>query len=347
MKPNVETRLELLKKHYVYHEVDKSFDIVLHYEKVSDILNKQISSISNVPIMNDEFLLNITDILDYIPNGYHVHISLEIDDYEGYKEKTIMESFNDMLEFGRVKYNSNNRKKFFKVALILAIGLVLLSFGIFAGFEEWWHLFDKEEFIGQLLLSFLEIAGWVFCWEAVSIIFLEDNDDMKKGSAVIKKLSSFSLLGKNKEELIEEESEQIYKILVKQTPLQRAGYLFFIFSGFAFMGLASMVAIRLITTMSVSFQALGLGLTLLNWVWIILLFIGGLFAVKIYFGKEKYRLPAGIFALINLIYGVVIIIVSCLNNLDVSLISTNIISIVIESAYCIGFFFTLEYKKSK
>ena len=347
MKPDIQRKLELLKKYYAYNEADKTFDIVLHYEKVSDIINKQIKSISSVPLMDDEFLYSVTGILESIPSGYHADISLRIDDYEGYSGKIIMESFNDMLEFGRVKYNTNNRKKYYKVAFILAVGLVLLSFGIFAGFEGWWHIFDKDKFIGELLLSFLEIAGWVFCWEAVSIIFLEENDDMRKGSAIINKLSSVTFLNKDNKELIGEESEQIHKLLFKQTKLQRSGYLFLIFSGFAFMGLASMVGIRMISTIAVTFESLGIGLTILNWFWILLLFAGGIFAVKIYFGKEKYRIPAAIFALINLVLGIVVISLSFVNGFDASLISTNIISLIIEVAYCIGFFFTLDYKKSK
>jgi len=54
MKPDTQTRIELLKKYYAYDEVSKTFTVSLHYEKVSDILYKEVKSVSNVPMMNDE-----------------------------------------------------------------------------------------------------------------------------------------------------------------------------------------------------------------------------------------------------------------------------------------------------
>ena len=346
MKPDTQNRLELLKKYYAYDEANKTFNVVLRYEKVSDILYREVKSISNVPLMNEEFLNDVTGILEDIPKGYYADISLRIDDYEGYDEKVIMESFNDMLEFGRLKYNSGSRKKYFKVATLLTVGLVLLFFGIFVEVNEWWHIFDTEPLIIKLITSFIEIAGWVFAWEAVSILFLEENEDMKKGSAIISKLNRIGLYSKdNKNVLISEEYEQIQEHFFRSSPLRRAGSLLLIFSGFAYIGLASMVAIRALSSFTIGFNIVALFIIILNWLWVILMIIGGVFAVKLYTGKEKYRIPAAVFAAINFAFLVTSLVISFINGIDISLVVVNIVSAVFEIAYLLGFFFTLDYKK--
>ena len=346
MKPDVQTKCELLKKYYAYDEANKTFIIALHYEKVSDILNNEVQSVSSTPLMSEEFLSKITGILEGIPKGYHADIKLTIDDYEGYDEKIIMESFNDMLEFGRLKYNSSSQNKFYKVAILLVVGLVLLFTGIFAKVEEWWGIFETEELIGELLINFLEISGWVFCWEAVSILFIENNDDMKQGLSIISKLNSVTLYNKNNKSLINEEYDQIQKHIYRVTPIKRAGLLLLVFSGFAFIGLGSMIGIRQIPNLFiVTSNNMLLLIALLNWVWIALIIFSGLFAIKLYLGKEKYRIPAATLAVINLGFTLFAVIFSAINGIDISLIVINIISGIIEVAYCLGFFFTLDYKK--
>ena len=346
MKPDTQTRIELLKKYYAYDEVSKTFTVSLHCEKVSDILYKEVKSVSNVPMMNDEFLNDVTGILEDIPHGYHADISLLIDDYEGYDEKVIMESFNDMLEFGRLKYNVGSKKKYYKVATLLAVGLILLFFGIFADVESWWGVFDAEKLIGELLINFLEIAGWVFCWEAVSILFLEENDEMKKGSSIISKLNRITLLDKDNKVLADEKYEQIQKHFYRSTPIRRIGSLLLLFSGFAFIGLSIMVLIKTIPTISVAFQYFKV-ILLLHLLWVILTFVGGFVAIKLYSGKEKYRIPTATYAFINLAFSILIIVYTSIYAIDVSLIVINIISGIIEIAYILGFFLTLNYKKKE
>ena len=345
MKKDLETRLTLLKKYYAYDETSKTFNVVLHYEKVSDILSKEVKSISEVPLMSEEFLNKISTILEDIPKNYHVNISLCIDDYEGYDEKVIMDSFNDMLEFGRIKYNAGNRKKYYKVAALLVVGLVLLFFGIYVSLEQWWHLFDQEQLIGELLSNFLEIAGWVFCWEAVTILFLEESEDMRKGSAIIYKLNCVSLLNKDNKILINEEYEQIQKHFHKNSPLNGTGYLFLLFSGFAFIGLALMMSMRMIPTFKVGTLYLGAAYIILNILWVILLFVGGLFSIKLYAGKEKYRIPALVFLVINFIVSIVVLVLNIVYSMVIYLTAMSVISMIIGVAYCLGYFFTIDYKK--
>ena len=347
MKNDLETRLALLKKYYAYDEASKTFNIVLHYEKVSDILSKEVKSISEVPLMSEEFLNKVSYILEDIPKNYHANISLCIDDYEGYDEKVIMDSFNDMLEFGRIKYNAENRKKYYKVATLLVVGLVLLFFGIYVSLEQWWHLFDKEQLVGELLSNFLEIAGWVFCWEAVTILFLEENENMRKGSSIIYKLNCISLLDKDNKILLNEEYEQIQKHFHKNTPLNRAGNLLLLFSGFAFIGLALMMSIRMIPTFKVGTLYLGAAYIVLNIIWVILLFVSGLFSIKLYAGKEKYRIPAIVFLAINFIVSIVVLVLNVINISVTYLTAMSVISLTIEVAHCLGYFFTVNYKKKR
>ena len=345
MKPDIQIRLDLLKKYYAYDEASKVFTIALHYEKVTDILYKEMKSVSGVPMMSEEFLSDVTGILEDIPRGYRADIILKIDDYEGYDEKVIMESFNDMLEFSRLKYSGGSQKKYYQVATLLVVGLLLLFCGIFSGLENWWHIFDSEKLFGDLFENLLEISGWVFCWEAVSMLFLEDSDDMVKGHSIISKLARVSLTDKKDKVVAIEEYEQIQKHFYRKTPLQRTGSLLLIFSGFAFIGLGSMVGIRALPTISIAVRFLGGIFFALNLLWIAITIAGGIFAIKLYIGKEKYRIPAAIFGAINLAFIIFVIVFSIMNGIDVSLITINIASAVIEIAYCLGFFFTLEYKK--
>jgi len=76
-----------------------------------------------------------------------------------------------------------------------------------------------------------------------------------------------------------------------------------------------------------------------------LTFTGGFVAIKLYSGKEKYRIPTAIYAFINLAFSILIIVYTSVYAIDTSLIVINIISGIFEIAYILGFFLTLEYKK--
>lgn len=88
----VKHRLEVLRKRYGYDEESKTFDIVLHYERVSDLF-KMRQDHAKVPMMNSDVLDMISDQRAYIPNGFKAKFSPVIDDFEDYNPKIILSAF--------------------------------------------------------------------------------------------------------------------------------------------------------------------------------------------------------------------------------------------------------------
>lgn len=125
------------------------------------------------------------------------------------------------------------------------------------------------------------------------------------------------------------------------------GSLLLVFSGFAFVGLRTIVGIRMLPSLSLSVEFLDALLVLANCLWIALTIFNGIFAIKLYSGKEKYRIPEGILGGINFSFFIFVIIFSAIKKIGVSLIAINIISDIITTAFFLGFFFTLDYKKNK
>ena len=133
----------------------------------------------------DDFILHY---LKDIPAGYKCNMTLSIADYEGYDNKAVINAFREAMEMSRIRFRKENKKKILSVILLIIAGLlfIVLSKTVLSS------VFANPT-MNSIFVEVLDIVGWVFIWEAVTILFLNPSEILKNGSLIVFKLKSFKV----------------------------------------------------------------------------------------------------------------------------------------------------------
>lgn len=347
MAINQSKQIEFLKKYYELDEARKTFDVVLHYKKASELFDEQIETIAN-PIMKEEVLEKITNILKDIPHGYKADISLVIDDFEGYDKGVILSSFNDLLEIGKYRFSDESRNKWLKFALLILVGiLIIFSLNLAKSFN-WWNIFAEDELTGTVFGEVLNITSWVFVWEAVSIVFLRPSDIALTGSLILSRISTFSLYNSDSDLAIAKETkDQITKHIFEKNTLERAGSLLLLFSGFAIIGLAFANILTSITQYD-QYGAYVVTGVIFSVLYCINKLVTGVLAILLYKGKDRFRTPTLVVTIFDLLYILITIVSLFVGKFSVSALVSIILALTIHSAYVLGFiFYCISHPRKK
>ena len=220
---------ELINKYYEVDEDNKLVCISFYYSKASELFSKE--SGTKIPQFSKEELSKLNEIIQTIPLGYKIDISYEIEDYETYSPSYIMESFNDALELSQFGVRKSNRQKWMISTIMIIIGIILLSLMIIGRNDSFFGQGIKAEIIEEII----DIAAWVFIWEAVSLLFLEPSVQLVFGLRIKKRVNSFSLYKKGeKEALAQEKSNELFGRWKDESLLKKIGKGLILFSSSAF-----------------------------------------------------------------------------------------------------------------
>jgi hypothetical protein len=334
MDQAVKDQIELLKKYYPLDEKRKVFDIVLHYEKASELFDTDVESIT--PKMKDEIVRKVVDIVEDIPHGYKADISLVIDDYEAYDKKVVLDSFNDLLFLTKYRFNKENKAKWFKVGILILTGIMLIFIKSLLAVNNFWGMLDNSEVSQSVILIVTEISGWVFIWESVSLLFLRGSDFLRYGKLMLSKIANIELYKGNEEKaLAKESSKDIATSMLSNDLGRRVGSILLLFAGFAIIGVGFATLITSITSFNPTSNYAVFEL-IFDCIVVAIKFLTGFAAVKLYIGKEKYKVPVIVVASIDFVFIVLGIVGLFINGLTVKNLILLITSSLVNSAYVIG-----------
>ncbi len=165
--------LELYKKYYEVDTENRIIKMVFHFDSSLDIVEKETSTPER-PRIKHEVLEKISDKVRSIPEMYRADIVLEIKDYGPYSNKQLVESIKDSLSFIHFHSDRDFRRNCVIAALFTLIGLVILLFAAFLSSDSFAWV---ESTNGTIIKEILDIAAWVFIWEAVSILFISPDPE--------------------------------------------------------------------------------------------------------------------------------------------------------------------------
>jgi hypothetical protein len=334
MDQAVKDQIELLKKYYPLDEKRKVFDIVLHYEKASELFDTDVESIT--PKMKDEIVRKVVDIVEDIPHGYKADISLVIDDYEAYDKKVVLDSFNDLLFLTKYRFNKENKAKWFKVGILILTGIMLIFIKSLLAVNNFWGMLDNSEVSQSVILIVTEISGWVFIWESVSLLFLRGSDFLRYGKLMLSKIANIELYKGNVEKaLAKESSKDIATSMLSNDLGRRVGSILLLFAVFAIIGVGFATLITSITSFNPTSNYAVFEL-IFDCIVVAIKFLTGFAAVKLYIGKEKYKVPVIVVASIDFVFIVLGIVGLFINGLTVKNLILLITSSLVNSAYVIG-----------
>lgn len=172
---NTQEHIDTLREYYRYDEKKKIFTIPVSYEKAEDVLDLDVIDPKNHPRFKKEALEGVKELLMSLPTGTKADIQLRIADYQGYDPDVLLKSFNDSIRLNQHRSRLEQKRSGLTATVLALIGAVILFVYLFGRINNWWG--DDEEALSyNFITEILDIAAWVFLWEAVSVIFLYGDD---------------------------------------------------------------------------------------------------------------------------------------------------------------------------
>lgn len=289
MKNNIlfenKRQIELLEKYYNIDNENKIISIDLHYQKVSDILLTNEGNI-NYPLFKNEIIETVNNAIKRTPRDFKINIVFDIEDYENYNPKQIIESFNDTLELGQYSARRSKQTKNLIAAILILIGIILLFFMIIGNNNNWF----KEGIKSDIISEVIDIAAWVFIWEAVTMLFLEQPEQNKLALLIRRKVVQITMLKSGiKEPLYVENTNSIFNNWEDESKIKKFGRNCLLISSSAFLFLAifniyNLFSILLKNDLSTPKIIISVIVTIISCVISILAGLGGIFK---YIGKKN------------------------------------------------------------
>ena len=330
-----ERRIELLSHYFKIDEASRLVYVQLRFEKASDLLEDNFGTIGNGMFKNS-VLETVGNIYGYIPVEYRAEIELEIGDYEGYDPKNILARFNEALELNNYLSQKERKKKWLRAALLVLAGIAILAVMGFGSLNHWFGEEGSET--ASLWTEVLDIAGWVFIWEAVTISFLQPNELSRLGVKILSRTNGIRLYKKGDPTLLAEENGaaivakwdeegRLAKVAKGSLLLSSAGFL------------ATGTGILFSTCLSLFSSMPG---TVDFWVQLtmaVLTFLlqvaGGIAGLSRYLGKgplQKFSLPFAVITTVEIVGNVILSI--CYNTWSFTF--TTILVFILQIAYIYG-----------
>lgn len=328
-------QIELLEKYYNIDNENKIISIDLHYQKVSDILLTNEGNI-NYFLFKNEIIETVNNAIKKTPRDFKINIVFDIEDYENYNPKQIIESFNDTLELGQYSARRGKQLKNLIASILILVGIILLFFMIIGKNNNWFEEGIKSDIISEVI----DIAAWVFIWEAVTMIFLEQPEQNKFALKIRRKVVQITMLKKgNNEPLYLENTNSIFNNWEGKSKIKSVGRNCLLISSSAYLFLAlfdiySLCKYLLANDLTIFTIATLIIFTIISSGVSILASLGGLFK---YIGKKNvlanFVRPYAIFLSIIIIINIII------NSIDFNYFGllSIIPSFLINILYIIGY----------
>lgn len=237
-------QLELLRKRYDVNEEKRIVKVTLRYEKASDVLLTNVGRKEN-PQFNPDVIDTINKLIENIPLNYRAEIHFDISDYEGYDPKNIMLSFNDALELRQYSARRGRKNRWLISTILVLIGIVCLFLLATGKVNGWFGQGINSEIITEII----DITGWVFVWEAVSLMFLEPTEQATFTLKMREKIAFISFNTESGEELREDE-ENIFENWREEGKIKNIGRVLLLGSSAAFVALAFFSIFNMLSSIS-------------------------------------------------------------------------------------------------
>lgn len=302
-----ERRIELLGHYFKIDQEKRLVYVKLRFERASDVLEENFGE-EGCGMFKNSVLESVGQIYGHIPVEYRAEIEICIGDYEGYDPKEILNRFNEALELNNYQNSRDKKRRWLRACLLILAGIGILAI-MGVGVTQHWFGEEGSESV-SLWTEVLDIAGWVFIWEAVTISFLQPSPLSLLGVRILSRTNGIRLYKKGESEILAEENgSAIVAKWEEEGKMEKSGKLALLFSSSAFlaMGFASLFTVLL---------SLG-NYTLGDWeFWAmlvsgILVFVldalGGISGLSRYLGKGPLRRFAFPFAAFNVVQLIVTI----------------------------------------
>lgn len=174
-------------------------------EKATDILNTEFKTKKGL-LLNDVIWEKIGEIIDMVPSNYRLKFIFEIRDLEGYDPNDLMAALQAYINMKYYRLSLSMRKKKIGAFVLAAVGILLLALNVYAQVRE---LFGDTA--QAIITEVIDIAAWVFVWEAVTIYFLDTGEMRANLKTIRKRLIDITICDINDKRATSETTEKLFE----------------------------------------------------------------------------------------------------------------------------------------
>ena len=302
LNPKVARQIEILQKYYDIDVDKRVINFVLYYEKASDILVNDVTTLGDAPRFNNDVLRRVSEILDTFPLEFKVNLSIQIDDYEGYSPEALLESLKDALEMFNYTIYRSKGINWFTAAMLAFVSMALIFLRIFAAEHG---IINPD----GMFYEVVDIVAWVFLWQAVTIMFLTPQEFRSISFKIMHRLLSVGFMDKDKNALIVVKNEHLEEEWMRETKKEKVGRILSLIGGTAFITVAVANLAQFIANFGDAVNVAILGepslfsfiVAFIDLLSFVVFAIGGIGAIAVHRGKGPFRRAVKVFAVLSLI----------------------------------------------
>ncbi len=303
-----ERRIELLGHYFQINQEKRLVYVKLRFDRASDVLEENFGE-EKCGMFKNSVLENVGQIYSHIPMEYRAEIEIYIGDYEGYEPKEILSRFNEALELNNYQNSRDKKRRWLRACLLILAGIGILAL-MGVGVSRHWFGEEGSESV-SLWTEVLDIAGWVFIWEAVTISFLQPSALGILGVKILSRTNGIRLYKKGANEILAEENgSAIVAKWEEEGRVEKSGKLALLLSSSAFlaMGFASLLTV-LLSLGNYTFGDWEFWAMLISGIIVFVLdVLGGISGLSRYLGKgplKKFVFPFAAFNVVQLVITIV------------------------------------------
>lgn len=167
-------RIKNMESH-VHFDLEKGIATVpLYYQTPDDLLDEHLSR-PGKPVISDDAIDYLLDIVKDIPKEFTVDFSLTVNDYGEYDHQQLLKAIQVTVENTYYYYDENRKKDIALSVLFIVIGALAMIIE-FIGLRYGWYG-AKGAISTDIITSLFDLTTWIFIWEGGAILFLTYEND--------------------------------------------------------------------------------------------------------------------------------------------------------------------------
>ena len=294
-------QVENLSKTFEFDMEKRVATLPLYYETPEELIDVHLST-PKKPIVSDDTIDYLCEVVSFIPKEFTVEIKLIIDDYGEYNHDALMNALRITIEDTYYYYDENRKKDNVLAMIFLILGILFLALETIGGMTGWYG--ESGSVSESIIETILGVLVWVFSWEGAALLLLTYGNDSTQFYKSMERFNGISFLDKENNVLSSFDQEEFYKGWIYLSGKEVFARNYILFSNTALLAVLSVLTVEVFAGLE-TLDTVDIAGFCVSWVLTLLLVLS-----NVTFYQESGRLGkcAFVCSIVSMVYAVVIFI---------------------------------------